>query len=198
MIKRAVDILLSVLALAALAPLFVCIALAVKLGDFGPIFFRQVRIGLRGRPFHILKFRTMTTKQTGSQLAITAQGDPRITPIGKHLRRLKFDELPQLINVLRGEMSLVGPRPEVPKYVELYTHDQRRVLNLKPGITDEASLAFRDEEAMLAAAPDPERYYIEHCIPTKIALNLAYAERATPLTDLRLLGRTISHLWIRR
>jgi len=189
MIKRALDFVLSLFGLVVLSPLFVVLALVTKLYDFGPVFFVQERVGRFGKSFCMIKFRSMKAGNSGP--AITASGDSRITPLGKVLRAVKADELPQLWNVLKGEMSFVGPRPEVPKYVALYTAEQKRVLDLVPGITDLASFAFFNESDLLAASADPEKLYREKLIPEKIRLNLAYAERANPLTDLHLIIATV-------
>jgi len=166
----------------------------IRRQDGGPIFFRQERIGKQGETFRIWKFRTMIpgAEYAGSQL--TAGGDPRITPIGARLRRLKLDELPQLFNILRGQMSFVGPRPEVPRFVNAYTEEQRQLLAFRPGLTDPASLAYRGEEAMLAAAADPERMYLEQILPAKARLSLDYARRATLLSDLRVIIGTVQSL----
>lgn len=195
MVKRLIDILVASVALAAFSPLMVLVWVAIKLDDGGPALFRQTRIGRGGLPFEILKFRSMQPRSSLGP-AITRTGDPRVTRPGRWLRRTKLDELPQLWNVLRGEMSLVGPRPEVPKYVELYSEAQREVLKLRPGITDEASIAFRNEEQMLADARDPEQFYIDYCLPKKIAINLDYARNAGPLRDLQVIARTIRTVWL--
>ena len=197
MTKRGFDLLFALAGLALSWPSFLVVALMIKLDDGGPVFFQQERVGQNGRLFRIIKFRTMSVGADKAGANITAAGDRRITRIGRLLRKTKIDELPQLWNVFRGEMSLVGPRPEVPKYVGLYTPDQQRVLALRPGITDEASVAFRDEEALLAAAADPETFYVENCLPRKIALNLAYAKRANVFRDLLVILRTIRLVWLR-
>lgn len=188
--KRGFDLLAALLGLAMLAPLLLVIALAIKLGDGGPVFYRQVRVGRHGRDFRIWKFRTMRQNADRIGPAITAKGDPRITPVGRWLRASKLDELPQLFNVVMGEMSFVGPRPEVRRYVSLYTAEQQRVLELRPGITDLASIEFRDEETLLAQSPDPERFYVEHCLPRKVELNLSYARRAGLAADIGVLIQT--------
>ena len=195
--KRMLDIAVSSVGLILAAPLCALIALAIRLDDAEAVLFRQVRIGLGGRPFTMLKFRSMRVNSEQRGLSITAAGDRRITRVGRFLRATKLDELPQLWNVLRGDMTLVGPRPEVPRYVDLYTVDQRAVLALKPGITDEATLEFRDEEALLARAQDAERFYVEHCIPRKIEINLAYARRASVWEDLKVILRTVAIVWLR-
>lgn len=196
--KRLFDVSLSLIGLIVFSPLLLLVALLIKLDDGGVCFYRQVRVGRLGREFKIVKFRTMCAGAERAGPSITAAGDPRITRVGRWLRKAKLDELPQLWNVLKGEMSFVGPRPEVPKFVALYTVDQKQVLNLTPGITDEASLEFRDEEEMLAASPEPVRYYVEHCIPRKVSINLAYAKNASVLTDISVIIRTIVSIWFRR
>lgn len=189
--KRAFDFSASLAGLIALAPLFALIALAIKLEDHGPILFRQRRVGRFGRTFGMLKFRTMTAGTGSRGPLITVAGDPRVTRTGRFLRGTKLDELPQLFNVLRGDMSLVGPRPEVEKYVELYNPDQRRVLELVPGITDPASIAYRREEDLLAGFADPERAYVEKIMPEKIRLNLEYAASGNMVSDLVVIWRTL-------
>lgn len=184
----------SVGGLLVLSPLLVLIAILVKAEDGGSVFFRQERIGRGGRPFHMWKFRTMITSASALGPSLTAAGDNRITRIGGWLRARKLDELPQLFNVVRGEMTLVGPRPEVPKYVEMYTAEQRGVLDLDPGITDQASIRFADESALLAEQEDPERFYIERVIPEKIRLNLEYADGATSFSDLKVVLETLRHV----
>lgn len=195
--KRVFDLLFCLVGMLVLSPFLILIGIAIKFGDGGPVFFHQIRVGLKGRHFHILKFRSMHAHTDPGQPSITAYGDPRITRVGYWLRRTKLDELPQLWNIFRGEMSFVGPRPEVPQYVALYTDDQRAVLRLKPGITDEASIEFRDEEKLLAAAPDRERFYVDYCLPRKIALNLAYARRASVLGDIGIILRTLRAVWLK-
>lgn len=193
MAKRAFDLLLSALGLLLLAPVLLLIALWVKLDSPGPVFFRQERVGRFGRPFFIHKFRTMRVDNAGLQ--ITVGVDPRITRAGRVLRTAKLDELPQLWDVLRGAMSLVGPRPEVPRYVALYPPKLREiVLSVRPGITDPASLSFRNESELLAAAADPEREYVEVVMPTKLRLAAAYVRRATLRTDLRVILATLGAL----
>jgi lipopolysaccharide/colanic/teichoic acid biosynthesis glycosyltransferase len=190
--KRAYDVSFAALGLAILSPVLDVIALAVKLSDFGPVLFLQERIGQFGRTFRIWKFRTMIVDAEKFGLSITKRGDRRVTRIGRILRATKLDELPQLWNVLRGDMSLVGPRPEVPRYVARYTAEQRRVLELKPGMTDVASLAFRHEERMLGCAQDPEQFYLECCLPRKIEMNLGYSRQANLLRDTWVILRTLS------
>lgn len=190
MIKRGIDIILSAAGLLLLAPVLLAVAAAVRLGSPGPILFRQVRVGRHGRPFVILKFRTMVPAAEGSGPQITAGRDPRVTRTGAILRRYKLDELPQLFNVLTGDMSLVGPRPEVPRYVALYTPAQQQVLAVRPGVTDPASLQYRHEAEILDAAGDPERHYIEVVMPDKLRLNLEYLQQASLWQDLKILVRT--------
>ena len=192
--KRAFDVAASALGLVLLSPLLAVVAIAVMLDSPGPVFFRQERVGRAGAPFRMWKFRTMIADAERRGGALTVGQDPRITPVGRALRRYKLDELPQLLNVLAGEMSLVGPRPEVAKYVAGYTEAERRVLELVPGVTDPASLEYRDEATLLAGHADPERAYIEDIAPHKIRLNLEYAERATIRSDVGIILRTIAHL----
>jgi lipopolysaccharide/colanic/teichoic acid biosynthesis glycosyltransferase len=193
--KRTFDLVSAGLGVVLLAPLLALLALLVKTEDGGPVFFRQERVGHRGRPFCIWKFRTMVPEAEGQGLPLTVGGDPRVTRIGAWLRRLKLDELPQLFNVLVGDMTLVGPRPEVPRYVASYGAAERRVLELVPGITDEASIRYADESTMLATAADPERVYVDQIVPEKIRLNLAYAARATMWADIRVIVATLRRLW---
>ena len=189
--SRVVDVVASSFGLIILAPLFVIVAVAIRLDSDGPVLFRQVRVGRGGRPFSIVKFRTMRidAEAVGGQLTVGA--DPRVTRVGAWLRRTKVDELPQLINVLRGDMALVGPRPEVPRYVALYDEQQRRVLDVRPGITDPASIAFRDEGSILANASDPEATYVQEVMPRKLAMNLAYLEHRTLTRDLGVILATL-------
>ena len=189
--KRAMDIVVSAAALCVLWPVLALIALAIVVDDPGPVFYRQVRVGRGGRPFRIFKFRTMVVDADRKGLSITVGRDSRITRVGAFLRKTKLDELAQLLNVLAGQMSFVGPRPEVPRYVELYTPYQRQVLLVRPGITDYASIAYRNENDLLAGADDPERMYIETIMPDKIELNMKYLREISPLADVRLILKTI-------
>lgn len=192
MLKRAIDAVASGIGLLLLSPFLVAIALWIRLGSRGPVFYRQVRVGRWGVPFRIFKFRTMVVDAEARGLQITVgERDPRITGAGHFLRKFKLDELPQLINVLIGDMSLVGPRPEVPRYVQMYSETQREVLRVRPGITDPASIAFRDENAMLAGEPDPERAYIEKIMPKKLEMNLEYLRCASVRNDLSVIFKTI-------
>jgi len=189
--KRAVDLVAAALGLLLIWPVFAVVAVAIAFDSSGPVFFRQERVGAGGRLFRIWKFRTMVTNAERSGGQLTVGDDPRITRVGRWLRRTKLDELPQLLNVLCGEMCLVGPRPEVPRYVSFYGAAERRVLSLTPGITDPASLAYFDEQKQLAAETEPERVYVERIMPAKIRLNLAYAERASMWSDLHVIGATL-------
>lgn len=189
--KRAMDVIVSAAALLVLWPIFLLIALAIVADDPGPVFYRQVRVGRGGKPFRIFKFRTMVVDADKKGLSITVGRDSRITRVGAFLRRTKLDELAQLLNVLAGQMSFVGPRPEVPRYVELYTPYQRQVLLVRPGITDYASIAYRNENDLLAGAADPERMYVETVMPDKIELNMKYLREISPLADLRLIMKTV-------
>ena len=187
--KRAFDLVTSSVTLVLLAPLLLLIALLIRVTSGPPVLFRQERVGRDGRVFRILKFRTMRSIPGPP---VTARGDGRITPIGSALRACKLDELPQLLNVLGGDMSVVGPRPELPRYVALYTPARRRVLDVRPGLTDDASVAFRDEERLLATIPPEEReaFYVDRILPRKLDLNLAYIERAGFLRDLSIILAT--------
>jgi lipopolysaccharide/colanic/teichoic acid biosynthesis glycosyltransferase len=186
--KRSVDVVVAGAGLIALAPLIAVLAVAVKRSSPGPIFFRQQRVGRGSVPFWLYKFRTMRPDAGGP--AITAAGDARITPIGRWLRRSKLDELPQLYNVLRGDMSLVGPRPEVPRYVDHADASYAEVLSARPGITGPSQIRFRDEEGLLAAQRDPEAYYTTTLLPAKLAVDLEYVRHPSLRRDLQLLART--------
>lgn len=191
--KRLFDLLFTIPGLILVFPLFLFIALWIKLDSPGPIFFRQERVGFGGRPFMILKFRTMVMNAESIGPKVTSDGDPRITRSGRWLRKYKLDELPQLINVLKGEMSLVGPRPEVPEYVAHYPADVReQVLSVPPGITDFAAIEFRDENAMLEHAADPQRTYLERILPIKLKLYLKYVRERSLWTDFVLILRTMA------
>lgn len=192
--KRAFDIVLSLCGLAFLWPLLLIIGLVIVVADGFPVVFRQKRVGYRGRLFAIRKFRTMVRDAELRGAPLTVGRDPRVTRVGFWLRKLKLDELPQLFNVLLGEMSFVGPRPEVPKYVDQYTVEQRRVLELVPGITDPASIRFRQESDILESSSSPEKKYIEDIMPQKIHLNLGYAARCNVFTDLLVILRTVASL----
>jgi lipopolysaccharide/colanic/teichoic acid biosynthesis glycosyltransferase len=189
--KRFYDLVFSTLGLLILSPLISLVALLVKFSDSGPVFFRQVRVGQGGRHFRIWKFRTMVVDAEHQGSAVTSRGDPRITKIGCWLRKKKLDELPQVWNVFIGDMSFVGPRPEVPQYVAKYTAEQRQVLKLKPGITDLATIQFRHEEDLLRNATDVEKTYLENCLPLKIRSNLYYARRASLWRDTKIILQTL-------
>jgi lipopolysaccharide/colanic/teichoic acid biosynthesis glycosyltransferase len=190
------DAAAAAIALTLLAPVLLVLALLLVLADGRPIFFHQKRIGKDGQPFVILKFRTMRSSVSGP--AITAASDCRITPLGKWLRRFKLDELPQLFNVLRGEMSLIGPRPEVPAYVDASDPLWRAVLRARPGITDLATLAFRNEEELLGPAADPEAHYRAVILPAKLRLNVLYQQSRTWSRDLKLLWLTARYSFFPR
>jgi lipopolysaccharide/colanic/teichoic acid biosynthesis glycosyltransferase len=193
--KRWFDFLLSSFGLIALSPLFLICGLLIKLSSPGPVFFRQVRTGLKGSPFRIFKFRTMFIGLDGQTSFLTAAGDSRVTPAGRWLRKTKIDELPQLINVIAGDMSLVGPRPEVPVYTGRYTCEQREILAVKPGITGLGSISFSAEEKLLAGKEDKEYFYLTVVLPYKIDLELRYCRRITLLADLWLILQTIVKLF---
>jgi lipopolysaccharide/colanic/teichoic acid biosynthesis glycosyltransferase len=191
--KRLLDMLASGLGLLLLSPLLLAVAVWIRLDSPGPVLFRQTRVGRFGAPFIIHKFRTMRVEPGA---AITVGEDPRITRSGRFLRASKLDELPQLWDVLRGAMSLVGPRPELPRYVELYPAELRkRVLSVRPGITDPASLAFSHEAELLAKAPDPEREYRDVILPAKLRLSAAYVADASLAGDLRIILRTLARVF---
>lgn len=194
MLKRTFDIITCGLGLLILAPLMALIALLVKADTPGPAFHRGRRVGKDGRLFHILKFRSMVVGAAAAGPGITAGRDPRVTRVGRLLRKSKLDELPQLINVLRGDMSLVGPRPEDPRYVALYTPEQQRVLSVRPGITSLASVEFRNEEAILARG-DLDSLYTRVVMPRKLAIDLHYIDRMSVLRDLGILLRTFAALF---
>lgn len=191
MAKRAFDLVASAVGLLLLWPLMALIAVAVRLDSPGPAIFRQVRVGRGGREFELLKFRSMAANRAAGGPLVTASGDARITRVGSWLRSSKLDELPQLINVLRGDMSLVGPRPEVPRYVAMYPgHLREVVLSVRPGITDEASIEFRDEGEILKAAADPEATYVGQILPRKLEMYERYVRHHSVAGDLRIIWRT--------
>ena len=188
--KRLLDLAIGVPALCAAAPVIGAMALLVKLDSKGPAFFVQTRVGRRRQPLRIFKLRTMVENAAGP--AITAAGDDRITRVGRMLRKTKLDELPQLLNVVKGEMSLVGPRPEAERYVRQYRPEWEPLLDVRPGITDLASLVFRDEEALLATAHDRERAYVEAVMPAKLKVALEGVLHSSPLYDAGIVARTIA------
>ena len=188
--KRAFDVLCSFVGLTVLSPVLLVVSVLVAVTSPGGVFFRQERIGKDGRPFRIFKFRSMRKDNAG--LKITTGNDSRITPVGRFLRKSKIDELPQLINVLVGDMSFVGPRPEVADYVNLYTPYQRQVLLVRPGITGLASIRFRNENDLLTASDDPNRTYVEQIMPRKIDLDLEYIPHASVFYDIKLIFQTFA------
>ncbi len=189
--KRCFDIFFSLLGITLLLWLFLIIAIAIKCSSKGPALFKQERVGRYGKTFNIWKFRSMVVNAEAKGMQITTDGDNRITKVGKFIRKTKIDELPQLFNVLSGKMSFVGPRPEVPKYVAMYNDEQLRVLSVKPGITDLASIEFRNENDLLDGDEDPEKKYIEEIMPAKLALNIKYIEKAGFFYDIGLIFKTI-------
>lgn len=192
MLKRAFDIVFSIVGLLVLMPLFFAIATAILLADKPPIFFTQARVGRRGCEFFLYKFRTMRGPVAGPLL--TSGGDPRITPLGRWLRRYKLDELPQLVNVLKGDMSFVGPRPEVLKFVKIFQRDYEKILTVRPGLTDAASIRFKDESTLLTGE-NPEDLYIGKVLPAKIKYYLDYVEHRNLAMDINLIFQTLAAIW---
>lgn len=197
MIKRIFDILFSLVVLILLLPVFILISISVLIDDGWPIFYTQERVGKNFRLFKLIKFRTMYKNADKKGLLTTSTRDARITRMGYYLRKYKLDELPQFINVLMGDMSVVGPRPEVKKYVDLYTEQQRKVLSIKPGITDEASLKYIDESALLEQSENPEETYIQKIMPEKLAINLQYLEKQRFFYDLSIVVKTFTKMFYR-
>jgi lipopolysaccharide/colanic/teichoic acid biosynthesis glycosyltransferase len=195
MIKRTFDIIVSFLGLVVMTPLLLLLAVVIKLDSPGPIFFRQERIGRGFRPFFIFKFRTMVQNLSDQGRLITVGDDPRVTRVGRLLRKSKFDELPQLINVLKGDMSLVGPRPEVRRYVELFRKDYEQILKVRPGITDLASLKYHDEASVLERFENPEAEYCNRILPDKISLSKEYVNKSSFLYDLALIVKTFPKIF---
>ena len=189
--KRILDFVVAAVILLCLSPIFLLIAIAIKLTSTGTVFFRQQRVGLNGSKFYIVKFRSMVVGAENRGAGITSSGDARVTRIGRFLRKTKLDELPQLFNVLVGEMSLVGPRPELSKYVANYTPGQLQSLSVRPGITSMASIIFRNEEELLAAATDKERFYVETLLPEKNEFDRLYVQRVSFATDVKVAFRTL-------
>ncbi|WP_252249960.1 sugar transferase [Clostridium sp. ZBS13] len=190
-VKRIFDFVCSTLGIIILSPIFILISIMIKTGSDGPVFFKQIRVGEDSKDFEILKFRTMVVDAEKLGKQITVGNDNRITKIGSFLRKYKLDELPQLINVFKGDMSLVGPRPEVPRYVKIYNDEQRKVLEVKPGITDLASIRYKDENALLGKAENPEEFYINTIMPDKLALNLEYINKSNVFFDIYIIVKTI-------
>lgn len=190
-VKRIFDIVMSLIGLTILGIPMIIIGIIIKFSSEGPVFYKQVRVGKLNKDFKILKFRTMIVDADKKGMQITVGRDPRITGIGHFLRKTKIDELPQLINVLKGEMSFVGPRPEVRKYVDMYDDYQINVLKIKPGITDLASIEYRDESTLLGQSENPEKTYIEEIMPTKLKLNLKYMQEFSFFYDIKLIFKTL-------
>jgi lipopolysaccharide/colanic/teichoic acid biosynthesis glycosyltransferase len=193
--KRGFDIVASFTTLLLMIPLLALVSTIIKLDSEGPVFFKQERMGRGFRPFRIYKFRTMKQTPVGHGSQVTVGDDPRITRVGRFLRQAKLDEIPQLINILRGEMSFVGPRPEVPQYVQLYKQDYQEILTVRPGLTDLASLKYRDEAALLARATNPEEEYTTRVLPDKIELAKDYLRQASLLFDLKIIFKTLFKLF---
>lgn len=193
---RFFDILFSLIGLTVLCPLIILLSLAIKLESKGPVFFKQIRIGLNGKPFKLYKFRSMYENSERIGQITIGSNDKRITRVGRFIRKFKLDEFPQLFNVLKGDMSLVGPRPEVPKYVENYSDYQMKVLSVRPGITDYASIYFSNENDILAKKDNPEEYYVKFLIPQKIRLNMIYIKNHNILVYFKIIFTTIRKVFI--
>ena len=194
MVKRLFDLMITIPMLLLVSLFFLIIALLIKLGSKGPVFYMQTRVGINSRDFKIFKFRTMQMNADKAGLLTVGGRDPRVTPIGYFLRKYKLDELPQLLNVLFGSMSLVGPRPEVRKYVDLYNVEQQKVLSVKPGITDYASIEYSEENELLAKSNDPERTYIDEIMPAKLLLNQKYIAEKSLTTDIKIIWLTFKKI----
>ena len=192
--KRLFDILASGVGLICLSPLFAVLAVWIKCDSRGPVFYRQVRVGGGNRDFRLFKFRSMRPDSDKLGLITVGGHDPRVTRSGYYIRKYKLDEFPQLINVFKGDMSLVGPRPEVRKYVDMYTPEQMRVLSVRPGITSLASIRYRNENEILAKADDPDRCYIEKIMPDKLAIDLEYVDKASLWNDIKLIFSTFREI----
>jgi lipopolysaccharide/colanic/teichoic acid biosynthesis glycosyltransferase len=191
MIKRLFDLIIALPLLLLVSPILIIIAFLIKLNSKGPVFYLQQRVGFKGKDFFIYKFRTMRIGADKLGLLTVGGRDPRVTTVGYFLRKYKLDELPQLINVVNGSMSLVGPRPEVRKYVNLYSSEQKNVLLAKPGITDYASIEYADENNLLAASSDPEKTYIDEIMPAKLKLNMKYIAEQGVITDVKIIFLTV-------
>lgn len=196
-LKRLMDIVVSFLGILILLPLFVLLGLLIALESRGGVFYHQLRVGKNGRDFKLWKFRSMRTGSDKKGLLTVGEKDNRITGMGLFIRKYKLDEFPQLFNVLAGQMSLVGPRPEVRKYVDLYSEEQLRVLHVKPGITDLASIAYMDENRLLGLSDNPEKTYIDEVMPAKLKLNMEYISKMGFLTDLKIIFNTLSSIFVR-
>lgn len=194
MIKRLFDILLAFFGLLVFSPILLAIAILIQLDSKGPVFYKQVRVGKHSKDFKIFKFRTMHVNADKMGLLTVGDRDPRVTKVGYALRKYKLDELPQLINVFIGEMSFVGPRPEVRKYVNLYSESDAEILKVKPGITDYASIKYRDEAELIKQSEHPEKTYIEEIIPEKIKLNKVYIHNYSLLTDIKIIFKTFTSI----
>ena len=190
--KRFLDIVSSVLVLLLLLPVWLIIAIAIVAESRGGVFYKQIRVGKANRDFYLYKFRTMWTGADKKGLLTVGERDSRVTRVGYFLRKYKLDEFPQLINVLKGDMSIVGPRPEVRKYVDMYTPEQMRVLSVRPGLTDIASIQYVHENELLAASEDPEKTYIEEVMPAKLQLNLQYIDNQSVMGDIKLILQTFA------
>ena len=188
---RFFDFVLSLVGLVILAPIFIVLAVWIKIDSMGPVFYKQIRVGQNGKDFGLFKFRSMVVDADKKGLITVGGRDPRITRSGYFIRKYKLDELPQLINVLVGDMSLVGPRPEVKKYVELYTDEQQKVLSVKPGITDYASIEYMDENEILGKSTDPEKTYIEEIMPEKIKYNMKYIKNRSLIEYFKIIFLTV-------
>lgn len=195
--KRLFDIIASGLGLIVMSPLFVILAIWIKTDSKGPVFYRQTRVGRGNKDFRLYKFRSMRPDSDKLGLITVGGRDPRVTRSGYYIRKYKLDEFPQLINVFIGDMSLVGPRPEVRKYVDMYTTEQMRVLSVRPGITSLASIRYRNENDILAATDDPDRCYIEKVMPDKLAIDLEYVDRATLWNDIKLIFSTFREIIVK-
>ena len=196
--KRTFDFLMALLAIIILLPVFFLIAVLVVLDSKGPIIYRQKRVGFNKIDFNLYKFRTMVVNQSGSSQITIGSRDPRITRVGYWLRKYKLDELPQLFNIVKGDMSFVGPRPEVRKYVDLYSREQERVFSVRPGLTDWASIKFSNESDLLASARDPEAFYIQQVVPEKLSMNLKYIEKQSFWVDCTIILLTLKKIVISR
>lgn len=192
--KRIFDLSFSIIVLCLFLPIGGVIAISIVFNSKGGVFYKQKRVGKNGTLFYVLKFRSMelNSDRTGQ---LTVGNDPRITRVGSFIRKVKLDEFPQFLNVLKGDMSIVGPRPEVPEFVALYSEEQRKVLLVRPGITDEASLTYFEENILLATSNDPKKSYVEEIMPAKIAINLAYLENRSLLADFKVIGKTILRIF---